>query len=64
MSSATEKTLLENFYIEQVKGFWLPLKPLHGLHDYYFIFKPTYRPDIQAISTRATEDEIGMAQIG
>ena len=26
-----------------------------------FIFKPTYRPDLQAISARATEDQIGMA---
>ena len=26
-----------------------------------FIFKPTYRPDLQAISTRTTEDQIGMA---
>ena len=26
-----------------------------------FFFKPTYRPDLQAISARATEDQIGMA---
>ena len=28
-----------------------------------FIFKPTYRPDLQAISARATEDQIGMALV-
>ena len=26
-----------------------------------FIFKPTYRPDLQAISVHATEEQIGMA---
>ena len=26
-----------------------------------FIFEPTYQPDLQAISTCATEDQIGMA---
>ena len=26
-----------------------------------FIFKPTHRPDLQAISAHAIEDQIGMA---
>ena len=57
ISSATGKTCLENFYIKQVKGFWLPLNPWS--HDYNF--KPTYRPDLQAVSAHAAEDQIGMA---